>query len=270
MPVNPGREEGLSQRLGHGAPLAAVVLVVSAVVLFLIYELLPVLKLVAIALLLALAMRTVVRGLEGARFPTWLSAVVLLFGMGTFGALVWLVMVPNLSEELRQLTSEGPGSLQSVANLFRDLPLFSDASRLSERLRGYLSGLIESLPTLLYTAGSVVAAVVAVVFLALYLAIDPHTYVSGILRLVPRARRKGVEEFIDRVGTRLRGWISGVAFVASFVGLGAGLGLWLLGVPLPLTLGLLAGRLLDPLLGLPVELGHRAEPYSQPIARGDR
>jgi predicted PurR-regulated permease PerM len=31
--------------------------------------------------------------------------------------------------------------------------------------------------------------------------------------------------------------------VATFVGLGAGLGLWLLGVPLPLTLGLLAGLL---------------------------
>jgi predicted PurR-regulated permease PerM len=41
----------------------------------------------------------------------------------------------------------------------------------------------------------------------------------------------------------MRGWISGVAFVATFVGLGAGLGLWLLGVPLPLTLGLLAGLL---------------------------
>jgi predicted PurR-regulated permease PerM len=219
MPANPGHEEGLSQKLGRAAPLAAVVLVVSAVVLFLIYELLPVLKLIAIALLLALAMRTVVRSLDRARFPTWLTAIVLLLGIGAFGALVWLVMVPNLSQEVRQLTSEGPGSLRSVANLFRDLPLFPDAYRLSERLRGYLSGLLDSLPTLLYTAGSAVAAIVAVVFLALYLAIDPHAYTSGILRFVPRACRDGVEDFIDRVGTRLRGWPSGVAFVASFVGL---------------------------------------------------
>jgi predicted PurR-regulated permease PerM len=167
----------------------------------------------------------------------------LLLGIGAFGALVWLVMVPNLVEEFRQLTSHGPGSLQSMANLFRDMPLVSDVSRFSEQLRGYLSGLVGSLPTLLYTAGSAVAAAVAVVFLALYLAIDPGTYVSGILRLVPRERREGVEEFIGRVGARLRGWIVGVAFVASFIGLGAGLGLWLLGVPLSLTLGLLAGLL---------------------------
>jgi predicted PurR-regulated permease PerM len=243
MPADPGAEEGLSRRLSSGAPLAAIVLVVSAVALFLIYELLPVLKLIAISLLLALALRTIVRGLDRARFPTWLSVIVLLLGIGTFGAVVWLVMVPNLVEEFRQLTSEGPGSLQSVANLFRDLPLFSDASRFSEQLRGYLSGLVDSLPTLLYTAGSAVAADVAVVFLALYLAIDPDAYVSGVLRFVPRERRRGVEAFISRVGARMRGWIAGVAFVASFIGLGAGLGLWVLGVPLPLTLGLLAGLL---------------------------
>jgi predicted PurR-regulated permease PerM len=236
-------DERLSRRLSRGAPLAAVVLVVSAVALFLTYALLPVLKLIAIALLLALAMRTVVRGLEEARFPTWLSAIVLLLGVGAFGALVWLVMVPNLSREFRQLTSEGSGSLQSVANLFHDLPLFSEASRFSEQLRGYLSGLVNSLPELLYTAGSALAAAVAVVFLAVYLAVNPDAYISGILRLVPGERRKGVEDFVDRVGARLRGWIIGVAFVASFVGSGAGLGLWALGIPLPLTLGLLAGLL---------------------------
>jgi predicted PurR-regulated permease PerM len=60
---------------------------------------------------------------------------------------------------------------------------------------------------------------------------------------VPGERRQGVEEFIGRVGGRMRGWIAGVAFVASFIGIGSGLGLWVLGVPLPLTLGLLAGLL---------------------------
>jgi predicted PurR-regulated permease PerM len=60
---------------------------------------------------------------------------------------------------------------------------------------------------------------------------------------VPRERRRDVEGFIGRVGARLRGWIAGVAFVASLIGLGASLGLWFLGVPLPLTLGLLAGLL---------------------------
>lgn len=237
------RRERLSERLSRGAPLAAIVLVVSGTALFLLYKLLPVLELIAIALLLALVLRTLVRGLERARSPTWLSVVVLLVGIGAFGAVAWLVMVPNLLREFRQLTSAGPGSLQSVANLFRHLPLIPDASSLSEQLRGYLSGLLNSLPTVLYSAATAVAAVLAVVFLALYLAISPGTYISGILRLVPRERREGVEEFLGRVGARLRGWIVGVALVAGFIGAGSGLGLWLLGVPLPLTLGLLAGLL---------------------------
>ncbi len=242
MPAS-GREEKLLDRLSHGAPLAAVVLVVSGTALFLIYELLPVLKLLGIAMLLALVLRTIVRGLDRARFPTWLSAIVLLIGLGAFGAVVWLEMVPNLLREFRQVTSEGPGSLQAVANLFRGLPMISDTSRFSEQLRGYLSGLLDSVPTLLYSTASAIAAFVAVVFLAVYLSVSPGTYISGILRLVPKDRREGVENFINRVGARLRGWIVGVALIASFVGLGAGLGLWLLGMPLPLTLGILAGLL---------------------------
>ncbi len=237
------RQERLSDKLSRGAPLAAIVLVVSGTGLFLVYKLLPVLELVAIALLLALILRTIVRGLDRARFPTWLSVIVLLVGICAFGAVVWLVMVPNLLKEFRQLTSEGPGSLQSVANLFRDLPLIPDASRFSEQLRGYLSQFINSLPTLLYSAATAAAAVVAVVFLALYFAISPGFYISGILRLVPIERREGIEELLGRVGARLRGWIVGVALVATFIGFGSGLGLWFLGVPLPLTFGLLAGIL---------------------------
>lgn len=237
------REQKLSERLSHGAPLGAIILVVSAIVFFLVRELLPILELIAVAMLLALVMRTIVRGLNRAKFSTWLSVIVLLIILGGLGALIWLVMIPHLLAEFRQITSSGFGSLESVAKLLSDLPLVPDLSNLSERLRDYLSGVFGYLPTLVYTAGEALLSVVAVVFLALYFAAKPGNYISGILRLVPRERRRGVNDFIERVGDRLRGWIVGVVLVASFIGTGAGLGLWLFGVPLPLTFGLLAGIL---------------------------
>jgi predicted PurR-regulated permease PerM len=52
-----------------------------------------------------------------------------------------------------------------------------------------------------------------------------------------------VREFIGVLVGRLRGWVVGTALVARFVGVSAGVGLWLLGVPLALTFGLLAGFL---------------------------
>lgn len=237
------QEEKLSKKLSHGAPLAAIILVISAIVLFLIYALLPILELIAVAMLLALVLRTIVRGLERARFPTWLSMLVLLVILGGLGALVWFVMIPRLFTEFRQLTSSGFGSLDSVAKLLQGLPLVPDLSNLSERLRGYLSGIASYLPTLLYKTGEAIISLIAVIFLALYFAAKPGTYISGIVRLVPRERRPVVNEFIERVGARLRGWIVGVGLVATSIGTGAGVGLWLLGVPLPLTFGLIAGIL---------------------------
>ncbi|MGI9050928.1 MAG: AI-2E family transporter [Rubrobacteraceae bacterium] len=238
-----GREEKLSERLSHGAPLAAIILVVSGISLLLIYELRPILELIAVAMLLSLVLRTIVRGLDRARFPIWLSVIVLLVILGSLGALIWLVMIPRLLAELQQLTSSGFGSIESVAKLFQHLPLVPDTSKLSGNLHNYASSMVGSLPTILYSAGEALLALVAVVFLALYFAAKPSNYISGILRMVPRERRPGVEDFIKRIGTRLRGWIVGVGLVATFIGVGAGLGLWLLGIPLPLTFGLIAGVL---------------------------
>ncbi len=236
-------EEKLSDRLSHGAPLAAIILVVSGVGLFLLYELLPILELIAVAMLLALVLRTIVRGLNQVKFPIWGSVIVLLAIFGALGALVWLVMLPNLLAEFRQITSSGFGSLESVAKLLDRLPLVPDLSSFSERLRGYLSGVFGSVPSLAYTTGEALLSLVAIVFLALYFAAKPGSYISGILRLVPEERRPGANEFIERIGDRLRGWIVGVVLVAVFIGTGAGVGLWLLGVPLALTFGLIAGVL---------------------------
>ena len=97
---------------------------------------------------------------------------------------------------------------------------------------------------------SLLAGIVAAVFLALYMAATPHALVSGTLRLVPEDRREGFRRFLDTLGERLQGWVVGTVLVASFIGTGGGLGLWALGVPLPLTFGIIAGLLnVIPFLG---------------------
>lgn len=67
--------------------------------------------------------------------------------------------------------------------------------------------------------------------------------VRGLLRLVPVEKRGGVEAFLGDLEARLRGWIVGTGVAMLFVGVGAGLGLWAIGVPLALTFGVLAGLL---------------------------
>jgi predicted PurR-regulated permease PerM len=82
-----------------------------------------------------------------------------------------------------------------------------------------------------------------IIFIGLYLAAEPRLYTGGIIRLVPASRRERAREILRKVGSTLRWWLIGK--VASMIVIGAltAGGLWLLGVPLALTLGLLAALL---------------------------
>jgi predicted PurR-regulated permease PerM len=95
-----------------------------------------------------------------------------------------------------------------------------------------------------------VADVILVLFLALYFAVDPRTYRDGFLLLLPKGAREKAGDALDASGVALRRWLLGQLGAMSVVGLLTGLGLWAVGVPLAIPLGILSG-LLDfvPLVG---------------------
>lgn len=88
-----------------------------------------------------------------------------------------------------------------------------------------------------------IAHLLLILFAAIYLAADPPLYRNGALRLLPPARRKQVGCALDDAGTALHKWLLAQMVVMAAVGLMTGSGLALLGVPLALSLGLLAGLL---------------------------
>lgn len=89
------------------------------------------------------------------------------------------------------------------------------------------------------TLGGVVDAVI-ILFIGVYLAADPATYRSGLIRLFPPAKRERTAEVVDELGGTLRRWLVGQVAVMTIVGVLVTVGLWLLGVPFAPALGLLA------------------------------
>lgn len=237
------RRDKWRDRLTHGAPLA----VLLAAGLFVIYQwfttLLPILELIVLAMLLALVLRTAVNGLERLGAPPWLAVLIMILGVGALGALIVLVIVPNVTREVQILINSRSSYLESLKSVLQGLPFIPDLSQLIERLQDFLSQLASQLPSLAMNFASLLGGIVATVFLALYMAVSPHALVSGTLRLVPEDRREAVRKFLDTLRERLQGWVVGTVLVALFVGTGGGVGLWILGVPLPLTFGLIAGLL---------------------------
>lgn len=90
---------------------------------------------------------------------------------------------------------------------------------------------------------SALGAVGLVLVVGLYLAGDPALYREGLVRLVPPVIRRRMDDALLASGHALSRWLLGQGISMLFVGTATAIGLSLLGLPLALTLGLLAGAL---------------------------
>jgi predicted PurR-regulated permease PerM len=88
-----------------------------------------------------------------------------------------------------------------------------------------------------------IANAVLMLVLGLYLAADPRMYYRGLLQLVPNDFRPQVDAAMAAAGQGLRQWLFGQMLSMLAVGALTALGLYVLGMPLALSVGLIAGLL---------------------------
>lgn len=214
------------------------------------------------------------------RVPTdWLARRTVLseplaFGLSAVGVvaalalLAWLFAVP-VGDQLAQLSETLPRALDRVRDWADQHPwsraaavMLSDAQRaqIDAELLGRAGGMISS-------TVNVVVGFVVVLFIGFYLAFQPRLYLDGLLRLIPRASRSQTRDLLERIGSTLKWWLMGRLITMVVVGTAAGIGLWILDIPLPFALGLLTGLLefipyLGPVLAAipPVLIAFNVEP----------
>jgi len=102
------------------------------------------------------------------------------------------------------------------------------------------SDLFSQMTSALSTATAFLVGLAVVLFVGLYLAADPELYVDGIVQLVPLRERDRIRIALHQTGIALRWWLLGQLATMLLVGVTMGVGLWLIGIPLALSLGLLA------------------------------
>ena len=187
-----------------------------------------------------------------------------LFALAVTGA--WIV-VPDAVQEgkafaarLPELTEQARRDVASTwwgERIFQGLGSSGDVRPLLEGARAAVLG----------STGILIQLVVLVV-IGLYLGASPETYVRGLLRLAPPARRPRVEEVLLAVGRALKGFLLGRVVSMIAVGVLTGVGLALIGVRLPVTLGILVGLLTfvpyaGPLAGtIPIALAAAADGWT--------
>jgi predicted PurR-regulated permease PerM len=221
-----------------------ILIALGGLVLF-VWFAVQVLLLIFAGVLLAILLRSAADWL-GARtgFSAGTSlAVVLLLILVALSAFGWAV-APQVAEQVEQLTVTVPEAFAKLQERVQQYPwgrrLFTGGlDPLSPQSPDILARATGALST---TAAVLIGAGV-ILFVGVYLAIRPDLYTDGILRLFPIRKRPRAREVLGAIGYTLRWWLIGQAIAMACVGLLTTPGLWLLGVPLALALGLLAAVL---------------------------
>lgn len=182
----------------------------------------------------------------------WLQAATRLSRRASFGltlvllaagtaALLWWIG-GELSGQLRDLRQQLPAALESVRRWLSGTALGSHAVEAIDEIRqqDVPWARIAGAATLTATA---LGNFVLMVLLGVFVAMEPGVYREGFVRLLPVRHRARLSAALDDAGKALAGWLKGQALSMLFVGLATWIGLALLGVPLALILGVLAGVL---------------------------
>ena len=83
-------------------------------------------------------------------------------------------------------------------------------------------------------------AVVIMVISAAYLAAQPHIYRYGLIALFPPRAHKRAAAFVEGIGETLRLWLLGQLIEMLLIGALSTFAVWIIGVPSPFALGLIA------------------------------
>lgn len=122
-------------------------------------------------------------------------------------------------------------------------PLGPQLEELPDQLRQGASTLATHAGAILLSAGGGITDAVLMAVGGVYLAAQPRLYRHGVLRLLPLDQRGVADEALTASGTALRAWLGGQLLAMAVVGTLTALGLWMLGVPVALGIGLLTALL---------------------------
>ncbi|MGD9589960.1 MAG: AI-2E family transporter [Pyrinomonadaceae bacterium] len=225
------------------------IVLLVVLLLVLVYFVLDVLLLIFAATLFSIFLRGLADLLHRyANIPEgWAVIAVSLLLIGIMAGAIAL-LAPDVAVQMTHLREELPKSATVVGDYIRQF--------------GWGRALIDQLPsvetvrssvsasTLLAGVGGFFSSTVGAIgnffigiLLAVYFAVEPRVYVRGFTNLFPLDKRTRAREVLFAISDTLRWWLIGKVGSMIFIGLLTWIGLSLLGVPLALALGVIAGLL---------------------------
>lgn len=230
------RRAPLAQLAFRGAVAVLAVAAFSA----LLWQLRPVLLLLFAATLVAIVLdgvaRAIQRHLAMHRAVALSMSAVLIFG--SVAAVIWLFGA-ELVRQINHLAELIPGGWEDLSERVGHQRL----NDVVERLTPSGNNIFSIVQTILSFVSGMVSATLLAMLGGVFLATQPRTYRDGFLLLLPTTWEAKAEETLTAIGTSLRRFIRGQLVSMLFVGSTVFIGMWAIGAPSPLALGVIAAIL---------------------------
>ncbi|OYW13494.1 MAG: hypothetical protein B7X02_02080 [Rhodospirillales bacterium 12-54-5] len=165
-------------------------------------------------------------------------AVLLIILMLTLAS--WFVG-SEVSSEFSNLSTQLPNAWESFRTRMHTHPIGHYLLNNVDGLHSQNSSILEKVSAIIGAITSSIVDLALVLIGGLYFAADPQLYYNGITKLTPPSARKNVKDALASTGMALKKWLKAILIEMSVVVALTTAGLWMIGFPSAIALGLLAG-----------------------------
>lgn len=233
--------------------LAAAVVVGILLLSLLISRALPTLILLVLAIIIGEAIRPLVERLGRRGIPAALAILLIyLVTLAVIGLLLWVILDP-LVKEASAFSASLPDYLsklrETASDLQRQLRAQAGLKNAIDSMTSALtSALQQGVPALLSVPFNVLSGIlgifidlVVVLTMTIFWLLSTQRLKPFVVGLFPPAQRERTSSVISEVSRAFGGYVRGTLIAMALIGTLTGLGLFILGVPYALLLGLVAG-----------------------------
>ncbi len=168
-----------------------------------------------------------------------LATAVLVIGVSAYG------MGTRIAEQVQELKQTLPPAYNNLVASLKTTGWGNWVLEQTVTIRKYLSNadVVGQVQSVLSSTFGVLGNMVLVLLVAVYLALAPAFYRDGLVLLVPVKARPRAKQILEKLGSTLQWWFFGQLCSMTAIATLTFIGLKIRGIPLALTLGILAGLL---------------------------
>ncbi len=180
------------------------------------------------------------------RLPYWASLLSIASAFLLILAGIGMLFGMQLAQQLSELRSQLAMSPERAAAILKE---YGFDQKISDYVSWLNTAVFQHIDTAALAGGlfssltGVLGAMALVLFVGIFLAVDPALYERGFLALFPKDSRSRAAEVLEACTDTLWWWMIGRLVAMTVIGIATALGLLLLGIPMPIILGVVAGIL---------------------------